>query len=109
MIRPEGKDDEYWAIHPDGTSVIGSSPLILLGLLSLLDQLGEDWYRAPRVRLPKADVVDLTPEGIARLSDAELPAARDALQLLGRILGREAAIGETREELASAAQAWLDE
>ena len=108
VIRPQ-RDDEYWAIHRDGTSLIGSSPLVLLGLLSLLDQLGEEWYQAPRVRFPNAEIVDLTLDGIDRISAAEVPAASAALQLLGRILDREIPISTTREELAGAVQAWLED
>ena len=85
VIRPDTSQDDYWAIHPDGTRLIGSSPLVLLGLLSLLDQLGEDWYNAPKVQLPKGRILDLTPEGMARMPDSERAAAAEALELLGRI------------------------
>lgn len=110
VIRPETPDSEqrYWAIHTDGTSLVGSSPLVLLGLLSLLDQMGEDWYRAPRVRFPKADVVDLTPDGLDHTEDADLPRASEAFQLLGRILDQEPPQGSTREDLLVTSRAWIE-
>ena len=101
VIRPEhdAEREEYWAIHPDGTSLIGSSPLVLLGLLSLLDQMGEDWYRAPLVRFPELEAVDLTPDGLEHAKDEELPQAYEAFQLLARILGQEPPSGATRADL----------
>ena len=110
VIHPETRDSEqkYWAIHPDGTSLVGSSPLVLLGLLSLLDQMGEDWYRAPRVRFPKAAVVDLTPDALTHTNEADLPAAFEAFGLLGRILGQELPAGATREDLVVTSQAWIE-
>lgn len=111
VIHPETRDSEqkYWAIHPDGTSLVGSSPLVLLGLLSLLDQLGEDWYGAPRVRFPKTKVVDLTPDGLNHTKDADLPAASEAFELLGRILGRELPAGATRDDLVVTSRAWIEQ
>lgn len=111
VIHPATRDSEqhYWAIHPDGTSLVGSSPLVLLGLLSLLDQMGEDWYRAPRVRFPKAAVVDLTADALTQTKEADLPAALEAFELLGRILGRELPPGTTREDLVVTSRAWIEQ
>jgi hypothetical protein len=107
--EPNARETEYWAIHPDGTALIGSSPLVLLGLLSLADHLGADWYWHPRIALPEArDIVDLTPEGIESMPDADLPDAREALLLLASVLDRDVACGSTRDELRAAVQAWLE-
>jgi hypothetical protein len=109
VVRGPDGNEELWAIHADGTSLIGSSPLVLLGLLAIVDHLGPDWYSSPRVALPKGRILDLSPEDMAKIPEAQLPAARDALRLLASIRGRTVECGETRENLIEAARAWAEE
>lgn len=106
VVSPDAKDDsDYRAIHPNGTSLIASSLLGLLGLLSIYDHLGDEWYTAPRIELPDyRPIVDLTPEALAKLPDDQVAAAREALMLLASIRNREIAVGTTREELVAAAR-----
>jgi hypothetical protein len=99
--------DELWAMHPDGTILVGSSGLVLVGLLAILDELGDDWYTAPRVELPKGKTIDLAPEALARVADADLPATRDAFRRFAAISGWDVPCGDTREELVEAARNWL--
>jgi hypothetical protein len=94
---------------PTATPLIGSSPLVLLGLLAIVDHLGPDWYRAPRVELPKGSIVDIEPEAMATIPEEQIPAGREALRRLASIRGRTVECGETREELIAAARAWVEE
>lgn len=87
VVLPDS-DSDYWAIRADGTSLIGSTPLVLVGLMAILDHLGDDWYRAPRIDLPKGDVIDLSPDSLARMPEAQLARAREAQVLLESIRGR---------------------
>jgi hypothetical protein len=111
VVGPDVRQEpEYWAIHPDGTSLIASSLLGLLGLLCIYDHLGDEWYMAPRIDLPDGrEPIDLTPNGLAKLPDDKVAAAREALGLLGSIRGRAVSAGTTREELVAAATAWVEE
>lgn len=109
VVRGPDEDGELWAIHADGTSLIGSSPLVLLGLLAIVDQLGPDWYGAPRAALPKGRILELSPEEVAKMPEGELPGALAALRLLGAIRERPIECGETREQLLAAVRAWVDE
>jgi hypothetical protein len=109
VVRGPDDGEELWAIHADGTSLIGSSPLVLLGLLAIVDHLGPDWYRAPRVNLPKAHILDLAPQDVAKIPETQVPAAGEAIRLLASIRGRTVARGDTREELIAASRAWVEE
>lgn len=91
VVTPPGptREREYWALHPDGIRIMGSSPIVLLGLVATLDALGNDWHAHPKVQLPNADTdaVDLDPESLAELDAHEVPRAREALRLFLAIEG----------------------
>lgn len=106
VVRPP-RGDGYWALDAEGRSLAGSTALVLVGLLAILDELGDDWYAAPRVQLPEAEIVDLDPDALARLSDAELGDAREAFERFAATMGRAVSCGETREELVAAVREWL--
>lgn len=114
ITRPTRGDElEYWALRQDGVRMIGSSPLILLGLLAILDELGNDWNRNPKVDLHRefgdADVVDLYgPDAVRMLKQKEVVTAQAAFMLLCSFVDRRIDCEATQDSLMNAINAFLD-
>ena len=108
---PDPDPSDFWAIDEAGRSLVGSSPLVLLGLLGILDHRGDDWYRAPRLPADpprRAGVVDLTPQGLARCPEEELEWAAAAFRRLAALRRRDIGPLGDRDALITAANRWIE-
>lgn len=101
------------AINPDGTVLHGSSPIVLLGLLSIVDHLGPDWYTDPRPEFKEidgkwTDVIDLDPEILEEIKDHEIEQHIEGFKLMCDCNGFSIDPGNTRESLVIASRKYLE-
>lgn len=101
------------ALHPNGTCLIASNCLGLLGLLSILDHLGDEWYTAPKISWPEGErrgsfPFDFSPEILGELDDDELEENIEAFALLCQSAHPEIARPTNRDELVAASKRFIE-
>jgi len=107
----EGLD--VWALHPNGTRLVASNCLALLGLLSILDHLGDNWYTEPAVDLKSVSMrhpypIDLGPGALAELDEDEIGENIEAFMLFCRSEQPGTERPMSRDDLVRASQRFLD-
>ncbi|MDP2345395.1 MAG: hypothetical protein Q8O67_30905 [Deltaproteobacteria bacterium] len=117
MYPPNDAEDyadmDVWALHSNGTRLIASNPLALLGLLSILDHLGDEWYTKPKIDLSDAPPnhpfpIDLSPDVLAELDDGEVEDSITAFSLLCQMERYEIPAPTNREELVTASRKFME-